>query len=76
MPREIRLKADAVAATGVPLVMTYSSNAPTAASTQTIANGTVPTVAELGQFTANQILINDALISDIAVLRAVINDNG
>jgi hypothetical protein len=76
MPRGIRLKEDAVAATGVPLVMTWSSNEPTAASTQTIANGTVPTVAELGQFAANQILINDALIADIAVLRAVINDNG
>jgi hypothetical protein len=34
-------------------VVTWSANTPTASSTQTIADGTVPTVAELGQAVAN-----------------------
>lgn len=33
--------------------VTFTANAPTASSTQTIADGTVPTVAELGQAVAN-----------------------
>ena len=33
--------------------VTWTANAPTPASTQTIADGTVPTVAELGQAVAN-----------------------
>ena len=35
------------------LDITFTANAPTPATTQTIADGTVPTVAELGQFAAN-----------------------
>ncbi len=62
------------AATAASLVVTWTANEPTAAATQTIADGTVPTVAELGQFVANQILINDALIADVASLRAAQND--
>jgi hypothetical protein len=68
-----RLQTPAVAATAVSLVMTWSSNEPAAASTQTISNGTIPTVAELGQFVANQILINDALLADVADLRSKLN---
>jgi hypothetical protein len=75
MPRLIRLKEDAAAATVAPLVITWTSNEPTASAAQTIANGTVPTVAELGQFAANQVAVNDALIADIAELRSKFNDN-
>lgn len=35
------------------LTITWTANEPTAADTQTIADGTVPTVAELGQAVAN-----------------------
>jgi len=35
------------------LTITWTANAPTAGDTQTIADGTVPTVAELGQAVAN-----------------------
>lgn len=45
--------ADAAASTAVPIVMTWSANEPTPADAQTIADGTVPTVAELGQFVRN-----------------------
>jgi hypothetical protein len=75
MPRGIRLKPDANAATVDPLVITWTANEPTASAAQTIANGTVPTVAELGQFAANQIAVNDALVADIAELRSKFNDN-
>lgn len=70
------MKPDASAATGVPLVITWTADEPTASSAQTIADGDTPTVAETGQFIANQVLVNDALIADIAALRAVVNDNG
>lgn len=33
--------------------VTFTANAPTPSSTQTIADGTIPTVAELGQAVAN-----------------------
>lgn len=45
--------ADAAATTAVPVDVTFTANAPTPADTQTIADGTVPTVAELGQWVAN-----------------------
>ena len=35
------------------LDITFTANTPPPSSTQTIADGTVPTVAELGQFAAN-----------------------
>ena len=46
-----------------PLVITWTSNAPTAALTQTIANGTIPTVAELGQAVQNLNTIITSLVS-------------
>ena len=64
-------KADAL--TTVPLVITWSSNEPTAAATQTIANGTVPTVAELGQSVANFAAIIDQIKADLVELRSIIN---
>ena len=64
-------KADAL--TVDPLVVTWTANEPTAAATQTIADGDVPTVAELGQSVAN-IVANLAQISaDLTELRSIIN---
>lgn len=64
---------DAAVATAVPLVITYTANTPTPAATQTIADGTVPTVAELGQYTANQELVITALTADVALIRTALN---
>lgn len=65
--------ADAAAATAVPVVVTFTANTPAPAATQTIADGTVPTVAELGQSVANQELVCTALTADIAELRTQLN---
>ena len=59
------ITADAVA-------VTFTSNAPTPSATQTIADGTVPTVAELGQWVANQEVVCEALQADITALRATV----
>ena len=64
-------KADALDT--VPLVITWTENAPTAAATQTIANGTVPTVAELGQSVANFAAIIDQIKADLVELHSIIN---
>ncbi len=55
--------------TAAALVITWSSNTPTASNTQTIADGTVPTVAELGQFAQNINTIMTAALVDIAALK-------
>ena len=55
------------------LDITWSSNEPTPSNAQTIANGTVPTVAELGQSVANLTAIVNQLIVDNASMRAAIN---
>lgn len=57
------ITADAVA-------VTFTANTPTPAATQTIADGSVPTVAELGQWVANQEVVCEALLADITALRA------
>lgn len=67
---EIVEDADYSAATGAALVITWTANEPTAANTQTIADGAVPTVAELGQAIQNLVTIQIALIADIAALKA------
>jgi hypothetical protein len=59
--------------TSAPLVITWSSNAPTPALTQTIANGTVPTVAELGQAVANFERIITRMSTDLTALYAQVN---
>ena len=51
------------------IVITWSANEPTAAVTQTIADGTVPTVAELGQYVAN---INAQLVKVLADNAAIL----
>jgi len=66
-------EADAAAATAVPLVITFTANTPTPSATQTIADGTVPTVAELGQYAANQELVITALEADVEALRVTLN---
>ena len=66
-------EADAAAATAVPLVITFTANTPTPSATQTIADGTVPTVAELGQYAANQELVITALTADVEEVRSALN---
>ena len=61
------------AATAALLGITWTANEPTAANTQTIADGDVPTVAELGQFAQNINTIVTALIADVAALRDQLN---
>ena len=74
MPKKIRLKQNTADATVAPVVMTWSANEPTASAAQTIADGTVPTVAELGQYVANVQVVIDALVADVAALHATVND--
>lgn len=61
-------------ATAAALVITWTSNEPTAGNTATISNGTIPTVAELGQAVANLTAIVNELVIDNASLRATLND--
>ena len=64
------------ALTTVPVVMTWSANEPTPAATQTIADGTVPTVAELGQWVRNQEAVMSQIQADLTELRSVLNSGG
>ena len=57
---------------GTGVAITWTTNEPTAAATQTIANGTVPTVAELGQYVANNEAQIALILADIASLRAAL----
>ena len=59
-------------ATGTGVTITWSANEPTAGATQTIADGTVPTVAELGQYVANNEAQIALILADIASLRAAV----
>jgi len=52
--------------------VTFTANAPTPAATQTIADGAVPTVAELGQWVANQEVVCEALQADVTALRTTL----
>ena len=58
----------AISQTGAPITITWTANEPTAGTTQTIANGTVPTVAELGQAVANLTAQLNKNVSDIGAL--------
>ncbi len=60
----------AVTQTGALIAITWSSNTPTAGVTQTIADGTVPTVAELGQYVQNINTQHDKDVVDIAAINA------
>ena len=61
------------ALTTVPVVLTWSSNEPTPSAAQTIANGTVPTVAELGQWVRNQEAVMSQISADLVELRSILN---
>ena len=60
-------------ATAANIAITWTANAPTAGVTQTIADGDVPTVAELGQYVQNINTQLAALLVDIASIRAAMN---
>lgn len=64
-------KADAL--TSSTLTITWTANEPTASTTQTIADGDVPTVAELGQSVANLTAIVNQMNADLIALHAVVN---
>jgi hypothetical protein len=64
-------KADA--ATADSLAVTYTANSLTGANAITVADGNVPTVAELGQWCENLTDIVNELIADNASLRAALN---
>jgi hypothetical protein len=59
-------------ATADGLTITWTANEPTASSTQTIADGTTPTVAELGQAIKNLNAQIDKLIADNAAAKATL----
>lgn len=67
------LVADAAAVTATPVAVTFTANEPTAADTQTIADGTVPTVVELGQWVANSEDFMVEVAADLAELRTQLN---
>lgn len=56
------------------LLVTFTTNTPTPSAAQTIANGTVPTVAELGQYVANNQEVMTNLLADVATLKAALDD--
>lgn len=67
------LVADLGAATATNLAITFSANGPTAADTQTVADGAAPTVAETGQFMANVEDFQAEVVADLATIRTKIN---
>ena len=64
---------DVPAGTATGVTITWSSNEPTASATQTIADGTVPTVAELGQYVANNEAQMALVVAELLALRTKIN---
>ncbi len=67
-----RLEA-ATAQTTDGLDITFTANAPTPSSTQTVADGDAPTVAETGQFIADTEAQFAKITADLAALYAVVN---
>lgn len=55
------------------LAITFTANEPTASSTQTVADGDVPTVAETGQFMANVEAQIAKMKADLESLYAIVN---
>lgn len=58
--------------TGAAYVITWTSNEPTAGTTATIANGTIPTVAELGQAVQDLTTQLNKNVVDIASLMTAV----
>jgi hypothetical protein len=67
------LTAKAAVQTGAAYTITWTSNEPTAGVTATIANGTIPTVAELGQAVQDLTTQLNKNVVDIAQLYLVAN---
>ncbi len=63
-------------ATGTGVTITWTANEPTASTTQTIADGDTPTVAETGQYIANNEAQIALILADIASIREALNDGG
>ncbi len=55
------------------IAITWTANEPTAAVTQTIADGSAPTAAETGQYIANINAQLAKLVADIASLKTKID---
>jgi hypothetical protein len=70
---KLEVNDDVAAATYGGLVITWTSNEPTAGTTQTIADGTIPTVAELGQAVKNLNTQLTALGVDVGLIRTQVN---
>lgn len=70
---EFERTAKITAATSEDVVITWSANEPTAAVTQTIADGASPTVVETGQYIANMAAQLKKLLADVADLRTKLN---
>lgn len=54
-----------IAATQTELTLTFTLNAPTAGTAQTIADGSSPTSAEIGQFMQNVNTVLSSLITEL-----------
>jgi len=65
-----RLQTPAAAATATAMTLTYTANTLTSSAALTIADGSVPTVAELGQGLENNTTSIAALLVDVADLRS------
>lgn len=72
-PAALSVSAATAALTATVPAITYTSNTPTPSDTQTINDGTVPTVAELGQFTADQEDLNLEVKADLAAQKVAID---
>ena len=55
------------------ITITWTANEPTASTTQTIADGDSPTVAETGQFIQNMTTEFNKLVAEVEELRAAMN---
>ena len=62
----------AITQTGAALVITWTANAPTAGTTQTIADGDSPTAAETGQAIQNLTTQLNKNVVDIAAMKTAL----
>ncbi len=70
---EFEITANIAAATSEDIDITWTANEPTAAITQTIADGAAPTVVETGQYIANMAAQLAKLLADVADIRTKLN---
>jgi hypothetical protein len=55
------------------VVITWTTNEPTASTAMTVADGTAVTSTEVGVFMASQAVLNGKLIADLETLRGKMN---